>query len=64
MWRTREVVYELIRSSQFYKPEDKPKKKSDVYKLSIDETEIKKVIKKLEISPEDLKIFQQLKFNE
>jgi hypothetical protein len=65
MWRTREVVYELIRSSQFYKNEDKPKKKSDVYKLSIDESEIKKVIKKRpEITPGDLKIFQQLKFNE
>jgi len=64
MWRTREVVYEIIRASQFYNNEDKPKNKSDVYKLSIDEIEVKKVVKKKpEITEEDLKIFQQLQFN-
>jgi hypothetical protein len=64
MWHTREVVYELQRASQFYKPEDKPKTKSDVYKLKIDEVkaEVKKV-KRPEITPEDLKMFQQIQFN-
>jgi hypothetical protein len=63
MWRTREVVYELIMASQFYKNEDKPKNKSGVYKLSIDEKKIKEIKKRPEITPEDIKMFEQIQYN-
>jgi len=59
-WMSREIVWELIRGNPYYKKEDKPVRKSDVMKLSIEKEEKRAPDK---VTEEDLKIFQQLQFN-
>ena len=65
VWHTRELIWTIIQWAPFFKAEDKPKAKSDIYRLSIDDVKAKPVKKKKkpEISAEDLKIFQSMQFN-
>jgi hypothetical protein len=59
-WMTREIVWELIRGNPYYKPEDKPKKITDVMKLSTDKEERKKRV--IRTTREDLRIFEKMQF--
>ena len=61
MIMTREIVWELIRGNPYYKPEDKPKRKTELYKLSIDETEKKEKEVIHKVTEKDLKVFDKLR---
>lgn len=62
--QTRDLIFTLICGNPDIKKEDKPNKPSDIFKLSIDEQEVKKVKKKVpKITEQDLKIYQELGFN-
>ena len=60
-WPVREMVWTLICGNPHIKTEDKPKHKTDIYRLSMDE--VKKVKKATKITEQDLLIYQQLGFN-
>jgi hypothetical protein len=59
-WMSREIIWELIRGNPYYKPEDKPKRKTEMLKLSIDEVKTKEE-KIHKITEKDLKIFEKLR---
>jgi hypothetical protein len=64
LWITREILWELIQGNPYYKPEDKPNRKDQIYRLSTDreQQQIKeKDIKK--IKEQDLRVFEALNFN-
>lgn len=53
----------MIQWAPFFKSEDKPKNKSDIFKLSTDVVE--KVVKKRskKITEQDMKVYEALNFN-
>lgn len=57
---TREIVWELIRGNPHYKNEDKPKRITDIMKLSFDDKPEKKKATKL--TAQDLRVFEELQF--
>jgi len=62
VWQTREILWQMIQGNPHIKAEDKPKVKSEIYKLSSDE--VKKVKKRVpKVTEEDLFFYQQIGFN-
>ncbi len=61
-WHTRELIWWGIMGNPYIKSEDKPKRRDEIMKLSIDEVEKKKKLPN-KITPEDIKIFEQLQYN-
>ena len=60
MWMTRELVFELITGNPHYKQEDKPRRKSDIIKLSTDkEDKVKEEIPR--VTEQDIKTFEAIK---
>lgn len=57
VWLAREIVWQLIQGNPDIKPESKPNSKEQLYKLSLDEPEIKS--KQKEITPEELEMIRQ-----
>lgn len=53
----------MVAGNPYIKPEDKPKKRSEILRLTIDEEVKKTKGRKQKITAKDLKIFEQLKFN-
>lgn len=60
LWRTREVIWELIRGNPYYKAEDKPKRRDEIMKLTIDETKKEKETV-YKITKKDLDVFDKLR---
>lgn len=64
LWHTREVIWTLILGNPAIPEDKKPKSKSDIYKLSMDEIKIKaKKPKTNKITEQDIKIFEAMQFN-
>ena len=59
-WLSREIVWELIRGNPYYKPEDKPKRKTDIMKLNMDKVE---KIKPQKVTAQDIKVMEHLAYN-
>jgi hypothetical protein len=53
----------MIQGNPNIKPENKPKLKSDIYKLSIDTVEKKKVKKQKTPTAQDIRVFEVLNYN-
>ena len=62
-WQTRELIWTLIQGNAYIKAEDKPKRISDIMKLSMDETEKIVRVKTPKITEQELKVYQELQFN-
>jgi hypothetical protein len=61
LWHTREILWQMIQGNPNIKPEDKPKRKDQIYKLGVDKEEVKK--KAPRITEQDLKVYEALNFN-
>jgi hypothetical protein len=60
-WLAREIIFAMIQGNANIKTEDKPNRKEDLWKLSIDtKEEVKKVQK---VTEQDLKVFEKMQFN-
>jgi len=58
----REIIWTIIQWAPFFKEECKPRKKTDIMKLSIDEQIVKKEKEKIpKVTEKDLKIFEKLR---
>jgi hypothetical protein len=57
------MVWTLICGNPHIKTEDKPKHKTDIYRLSMDDLKSVKKTKVTKITEQDLLIYQQLGFN-
>lgn len=62
MWNTREIVWNIIQWAPFFKDEGKPKRRSDIYKLSSDKEEIVKKVKAQKVTEQDLRVMEALNF--
>jgi hypothetical protein len=65
VWPVRELIFELIMGNPYYKNEDKPRRKDQIIKLSIDlkDSEEKKVVRSRRLTDQDIKVMEQLNFN-
>lgn len=53
----------MIAGNPYIKTEDKPKRREEIMRLGIDEEVKKTKVRKQKVTVEDIRIFEQLKYN-